>query len=115
MKKQNTKYIDNPTSRNKKKLEKYKRNVDSNLDKSHKLHKDIKDYNSKMRKTSSAARNSGYNVSKENSYINQAKDMYAFAGSLGIPGVIGKKYGGQTPSSVHGYKWKVTKVKKKKK
>lgn len=90
-----------------------KRNVDSNLDKSHKLHKDIKDYDSKMRKTSSAARNSGYNVSKENSYINQAKDMYAFAGSLGIPGVIGKKYGGQTQWTTHGYKWKVTKVKKR--
>lgn len=113
MKKQNAKYIDNPTARNKKKLEKYKRNVDSNLDKSHKLHKDIKDYDSKMRKTSSAARNSGYNVSKENSYINQAKDMYAFAGSLGIPGVIGKKYGGQTQWTTHGYKWKVTKVKKR--
>ena len=37
MKKHNAKYIDNPTARNKKKFEKYKRNVDSNLDKSHKL------------------------------------------------------------------------------
>ena len=109
MKKQNAKYIDNPTARNKKKLDKYKRNVDSNLDKSHKLHKDIKDYDSKIRKTSSAARNSGYDVSKENGYINQAKDMHAFAGSLGIPGVIGKKYGGQTPLTTHGYKWKVKK------
>ena len=109
VKKQKQKYIDNPTARNKKKLEKQKRNVDSNLDKSHKLRKDIKDYDSKIRKTFSAARNSGYDVSKENGYINKAKDMYAFAGSLGIPGVIGKKYGGQTPLTTHGYKWKVKK------
>ena len=112
VKKQNQKYIDNPTARNKKKLEKHKRNVDSNLDKSNKLRKDIKDYDSKMRKTSTAARNSGYNVSKETSSFDTAKDIYAFAGSLGIPGVIGKKYGGQTKLTTHGYKWKVKKQRK---
>ena len=57
MKKQNAKYIDNPTARNKKKLEKHKRNVDSNLDKSHKLHKDIKDYDSKQGKVNSKLAN----------------------------------------------------------
>ena len=112
VKKQHQKYIDNPTARNKNKLEKYKRNVDSNLDKRDKLRKYIKDYDSKMRKTSTAARNSGYNVSKKTSSFDQAKDMYAFAGSLGIPGVIGKKYGGQTKWTTHGYKWKVKKQRK---
>ena len=48
MKKQNAKYIDNPTAINKKKLEKYKRNVDSNLDKSHKKVKKQGKVNSKL-------------------------------------------------------------------
>ena len=124
VKKQNQKYIDNPTARNKNKLEKHKRNVDSNLDKRDKLRKDIKDYGSKMRKTSSAARNSGYNVNGKTVYRNHDKSMYAYGTLFGMPGYIGRqmsnevvyanRYNGQSPSSVKGHKWKVTKVKKKK-
>ena len=123
MKKQNQKYIDNPTSRNKNKLEKHKRNVDSNLDKRDKLRKDIKDYDSKMRKTSTAARNSGYNVNGKTVHRNHDKSMYVYGTLFGMPGYMGKqmynesvyakRYNGQSPSSVKGHKWKVTKVKKK--
>ena len=124
VKKQNQKYIDNPTARNKNKLEKHKRNVDSKLDKRDKLRKDIKDYDSKMRKTSSAARNSGYNVNGKTVYRNHDKSMYVYGTLFGMPGYIGRqmsnevvyanRYNGQSPSSVNGHKWKVTKVKKKK-
>ena len=124
VKKQNQKYIDNPTERNNRKLEKTKRKVDSNLDKRDKLHKDIKDYDSKMRKTSSAARSSGYNVNRKTVHRNHDKSMHVYGALFGMPGYIGKqmsnevvyakRYNGQSPSSVKGHKWKVTKVKKKK-
>ena len=124
VKKQNQKYIDNPTARNKNKLEKHKRNVVLNLDKRDKLRKDIKDYDSKMRKTSTAARNSGYNVNGKTVHRNHDKSMYVYGALFGMPGYIGRqmsnevvyanRYNGQSPSSVKGHKWKVTKVKKKK-
>ena len=125
MKKQHQKYANHPTARNNRKLEKTKRKVDSNLDKRDKLRKDIKDYDSKMRKTSNVARNIGYNVNGKTVNRNHDKSTYVYGALFGMPGYIGrqmsnevvyaKRYNGQTPSSVQGHKWNVTKVKKKKK
>ena len=125
MKKQQQKYAGHPTARNNRKLEKIERKVDSNFDKRDKLYKELNDTDSKIWKTSAAAVTSGYNVNGKTVYRNHDKSMYAYGTLFGMPGYMGKqayneavyakRYDGQTPSSVHGYKWKVTKVKKKKK
>lgn len=125
MKKQHQKYAGHPTARNNRKLEKIERKVDSNFDKRDKLYKELDDYDSKMWKTSAAALASGYNVNGKTVHRNHDKSMYVYGTLFGMPGYMGKqmyneavyakRYDGQTPSSVRGHKWKVTKVKKKKK
>ena len=108
MKKQHQKYAGNPTARNNRKLEKTERKVDSNFDKRDKMYKELERYDSNIEKTAAAALASGYNVNGKTVHRNHDKSMHNEA-------FYAKRYNGQTPSSVHGYKWKVTKVKKKKK
>ena len=125
MKKQHQKYAGNPTARNNRKLEKIERKVDSNFDKRDKMYKELESYDSNIEKTAAAARASGYNVNGKTVHRNHDKSMYAYGTLFGMPGYMGKqmynkavyakRYNGQSPSSVRGNKWKVTKVKKKKK
>ena len=125
MNKQHQKYADHPTARNNRKLEKTKRKVDENFDKRDKLYKELEGHDSNIRKTSTAALASGYDVNGKTVNRNHDKSMYVYGALFGMPGFIGKqmsnevvyakRYNGQTPSSVQGHKWKVTKVKKKKK
>lgn len=110
MKKQHQKYAGNPTERNNRKLEKTERKVDSNFDKRDKMYKELESYDSNIEKTAAAALASGYNVNGKTVHRNHDKSRYVYNKA-----VYAKRYNGQTPSSVRGYKWKVTKVKKKKK
>ena len=124
MKKQHQKYAGNPTARNNRKLEKTERKVDSNFDKRDKMYKELESYGSNIEKTAAAALASGYNVNGKTVHRNHDKSMYAYGTLFGMPGYMGKqmyneavyakRYNGQSPSSVKGHKWKVTKVKKKK-
>ena len=109
MKKQHQKYAGNPTERNNRKLEKTERKVDSNFDKRDKMYKELESYDSNIEKTAAAALASGYNVYGKPVHRNHDKSRYVYNKA-----VYAKRYNGQTPSSVKGYKWKVTKVKKKK-
>ena len=104
-------------------MDKYDRKLDKNLKKRDELRYKKDDYASAVAKTALAARSSGYNVSGKSVYRNHDKSLYAYAALAGIPGynakidynnkVYSPRFNGQTPSSVHGYNWKVTKVKKK--
>ena len=110
MKKQHQKYAGNPTERNNRKLEKTERKVDSNFDKRDKMYKELESYDSNIEKTAAAALASGYNVNGKTVHRNHDKSRYVYNKA-----VYAKRYNGQTPSSVRGYKWKVSKVKNKKK
>ena len=124
-KKLHDKYAAKRTKRNKKQMDKYDRKLNKNFEKRDKLGYKIDDYSSAVAKTAGAARSSGYNVSGKSVHRNHDKLTYAYAFLAGMPGynakvdynnqVYAPRFNGQTPSSVHGYKWKVTKVKKKKK
>ena len=109
MKKQHQKYAGNPTERNNRKLEKTERKVDSNFDKRDKMYKELESYDSNIEKTAAAALASGYNVNGKTVHRNHDKSRYVYNKA-----VYAKRYNGQSPSSVKGHKWKVTKVKKKK-
>ena len=109
MKKQHQKYAGNPTERNNRKLEKTERKVDSNFDKRDKMYKELESYDSNIEKTVAAALASGYNVNGKTVHRNHDKSRYVYNKA-----VYAKRYNGQSPSSVKGHKWKVTKVKKKK-
>ena len=125
MKKQHQKYAGHPTARNNRKLEKTERKVDTNFDKRDKLYKELEDYDSNISKTAAAALASGYNVNGKTVHRNHDKSMHVYGTLFGMPGYMGKqmynesvyakRYNGQSPSSVKGHKWKVTKVKRKKK
>ena len=109
MKKQHQKYAGNPTERNNRKLEKTERKVDSNFDKRDNMYKELESYDSNIEKTAAAALASGYNVNGKTVHRNHDKSRYVYNKA-----VYAKRYNGQSPSSVKGHKWKVTKVKKKK-
>lgn len=114
-KKLHDKYAAKRTKRNKKQMDKHDRKLDKNLEKRDKLGYKIDDYSSAVAKTAIAARSSGYNVSGKSVHRNHDKLAYTYAKVNYNNQVYAPRFNGQTPSSVHGYKWKVTKVKKKKK
>ena len=125
LKKQHQRYAGHPTERNNKRMEKTERKIDANFDKRDKMHKELEGYDSGIWKTTVAAVGSGYNVNGKTVHRNHDKSTYVYGTLFGMPGYISKqmynqaeyapRYNGQTPSSVAGYKWKVTRVKKKKK
>ena len=122
-KKLHEKYAAKQTKRNKRRMDKYDRKLDKNLEKRDKLRYKKDNYADAVAKTALAARSSGYNVSGKSVYRNHDKSLYAYAALAGMPGynakidynkqVYAPRFNGQTPSSVHGYNWKVTKVNKK--
>ena len=130
-KKQHAKYAAKSTKRNKRKMDKYDEQLDKNFEKRDKLGYKIDDYGSAINKTAKAAQSSGYKVTNRSVYRNHDKvarimrglpspyEYYLNAVPLNVKDiyndtVYGQKFNGQTPSRVHGYKWKVKKKKTKK-
>ena len=127
-KKQHAKYGAKSTKRNKNKMDKYDSQLDKNFEKRDKLGYKIDDYRSGIAKTAKAAESSGYKVTNRSVYRNHDKiarlmrgfptpyEYYLNAPELNIKdiyndSVYGEKFNGQTPSRVHGHRWKVKKKK----
>ena len=127
-KKQHAKYGARSTKRNKNKMDKYDSQLDKNFEKRDKLGYKIDDYRSGIAKTAKAAESSGYKVTNRSVYRNHDKiarfmrgfptpyEYYLNAPELNIKdiyndSVYGEKFNGQTPSRVHGHRWKVKRKK----
>ena len=127
-KKQHAKYAAKSTKRNKNKMDKYDDQLDKNFEKRDKLGYKIDDYRSGIVKTAKAAQSSGYKVANRSVYRNHDKiarlmrgipspyEYYLNAPPLNVKDiyndtVYGDRFNGQTPSRVHGHKWKVKKKK----